>query len=132
MYACIESFSKFQLHSYTPKLNSEYMLKRKESEKALEKTLRVKVKAIGGHALKFSSSIEAGYPDRIVLLPCGAAVFVELKSEGEKPRKLQTLRHEELKQLGFRVAVIDSTENLNQFIEECKTIIDYELCKKKL
>ena len=108
------------------------MLKRKESEKALEKNLRVKVKALGGHALKFSSSIEAGYPDRIVLLPCGVSIFVEIKSEGEKPRKLQMIRHDELRQLGFRVVVIDTTNSLNQFIEECKTIIDYELCKKKL
>lgn len=45
-------------------------------------------------------------------------VFVELKSEGIKPRKLQLIRHEELRTLGFKVFVIDTHEKLTQFLDE--------------
>ena len=108
------------------------MKKTKDSEKDIEKALRVKIKALGGHALKFSSCIESGYPDRIVLLPGGVLSFVELKSEGEKPRKLQTIRHAELRDLGFHVEVIDTIDGLNRFIDDCKTIVAFEHVKSKL
>ena len=108
------------------------MRTKKDSEKDIEKALRVKVKALGGHALKFSSCIEGGYPDRIVLLPGGSIAFVELKSSGEKPRKLQTIRHAELRGLGFHVEVIDSMDGLNKFIEDCRTILDFEHIKSQL
>lgn len=91
--------------------------KHKESEKTLEANLYSLVKAIGGHALKFSSLSEIGFPDRIVLMPQGRIYWVELKSEKEKPRLIQKLRHEELIRLGFQVFVIDNTEKLNNFIE---------------
>lgn len=96
------------------------MLKHKDSEKDIEKTLCRKVKDIGGHALKFTSGIETGYPDRIVLLPNVIVIFVELKSQGEKPRKLQTIRHDELRALGFAVVVIDSLAKVDDFIIYCK------------
>ena len=91
--------------------------KHRESEKLLEANLYRLVKQKGGHALKFASLTEIGYPDRLVLMPKGKAYWVELKSEKEKPRLIQQIRHEELKHLGFQVFVIDTTEKLNQFIE---------------
>ena len=85
-------------------------------EAAIERRLKRKVEAVGGKALKFSSPGWAGAPDRLVLLPGGRLVFVELKAPGKKPRPIQLKRHEELKALGFEVVVIDSLEGVEEFI----------------
>lgn len=87
-------------------------------EKYLEKQLFQRIRACGGHALKFTSSSEIGYPDRLVLLPGARAVWVELKSPGQKPRKIQMIRHEELKKFGFDVYVIDSIDKLNKLCDD--------------
>lgn len=97
--------------------NCKEMSKTKESEKDLEKALYARVRDAGGHALKFSSMSEIGYPDRLVLMPRGRAYWVELKSEGKKPRKIQELRAAELVKLGFICATIDTTAKLNEFIK---------------
>lgn len=88
----------------------------KTSEKWLEAQLVKRVKAAGGHALKFASDTEIGYPDRLVLMPGGKAYWVEMKSTGEKPRLIQKIRHDELRKLGFEVHVISNEEQLNKFI----------------
>ncbi len=59
-------------------------------------------------------------PDRIVLLPQGRIIFIELKALGKKPRPIQKYRIKELKALGFRVEIIDSIEGINNIIEEIK------------
>ena len=51
-------------------------------------------------------------PDRLVLLPDGVIAFVELKAPGKAPRPLQLARHRLLRSLGFRVYVIDGTEQI--------------------
>ena len=91
---------------------------KKDSEKTLERSLVEKIRQLGGLCLKLQGNMYAGIPDRLILLPGGKAVFVELKSEGIKPRKLQLIRHEELRALGFQVYVIDTHEKLTQFLNE--------------
>ena len=91
------------------------------NEKLIEKKLREEVKNLGGMALKFSSAYHRGMPDRIVLLPGGLISFVELKSTGKKPTKLQGKAIGELKSLGFRTLVIDSKESLESFLKEVKS-----------
>ena len=90
----------------------------KDSEKTLERALVEKIRQLGGICLKLQGNMYAGMPDRLILLPGGKAIFVELKSEGIKPRKLQLIRHEELRALGFKVFVIDTHEKLTQFLNE--------------
>ena len=85
-------------------------------EASIERRLSRKVKAAGGLALKFTSPGWAGAPDRLVLLPGGKIVFVELKAPGRKPRPLQLKRHDELRALGFQVEVIDMPEGVDEFI----------------
>lgn len=87
-----------------------------KSEKWLERQLVKKIGERGGVALKYSNANRTGYPDRMVLMPGGRAYFVELKSAGEKPTRLQRLRHEELRALGFEVAVVASVETLEKFL----------------
>lgn len=79
-----------------------------ESEKAIERRLVNKVRALGGLCLKFASASMTGYPDRLVCLPGGKAVWVELKSKGKHPTRFQELRHQELREKGFEVYVADS------------------------
>ena len=87
-------------------------MKSKESEKTLEARLVREIKARGGMALKYTSQYHRGIPDRICLLPGGKVIFVELKSTGKKPTKLQQHAMEQLEKLGFITQVVDSTENL--------------------
>lgn len=89
-----------------------------ESEKAIEAYLVRKVKETGGICLKYASASVTGYPDRIVLLPGGRVVWVELKSKGQKPEKRQVIRIGELRGLGFRVEVIDSKEQVDSLLVE--------------
>ena len=86
----------------------------KETE--IEKKLVLKVKAKGGIAPKFVSPSYAGMPDRLVLLPGGVFAFAELKAPGMKPRPLQVARHRMLRDLGFKVYVIDGTEQIEEVL----------------
>lgn len=85
-----------------------------ESEKTLEARLRQEVEKLGGKALKLSAQMHRGLPDRMVLLPPGQITFVEMKTTGKKPTKLQEKCHRELRSLGFDVYVVDSTESLEE------------------
>ena len=90
-------------------------------EKQIEQKLTLMVKAAGGIAPKFVSPGFAGMPDRLVLLPGGVFAFAELKAPGKKPRALQLARHEMLKRLGFKVYVIDGTEQIGEMLNELQT-----------
>ena len=94
----------------------------KDSEKALEARLRRAVELRGGMALKLSSQMHRGLPDRMVLMPYSLEYFVELKSKGKKPTDLQKHCHNQLRSLGFFVAIIDSDEALQNFL----SVVDYE------
>ena len=87
-------------------------------EKEVEQQLRNEVKRHGGIALKFTSPGFDGMPDRLLLFPNGRVAFVELKAPGKKPRALQLARHRLLKQLGFKVFVIDRKEQIGGVIDE--------------
>lgn len=90
-------------------------------EKEVEQQLRNEVKKHGGIALKFTSPGFDGMPDRLLLFPNGRVAFVELKAPGKKPRPLQLARHRLLKQLGFKVFVIDRKEQIGGVIDEILT-----------
>ncbi len=85
-------------------------------EKEIEQYLVRLVKAQGGFAFKFISTNHAGVPDRIVLLPQGKLIFVELKSKGKHPSKLQTVMFQKMEALGFPVHIIDSKEKAKELI----------------
>jgi len=70
----------------------------------------------GGTALKQTGI--AGISDRLVLLPGGRMIFVELKRPGEKPRKLQVYWLNKLERMGFETAVLDSVESVEEFVCE--------------
>jgi hypothetical protein len=83
-------------------------------EKDIEQKLVTAVKAAGGLALKFISPGYDGVPDR---LPGGRIAFTEVKAHGVKPRPLQLRRHELLRQLGFKVYVIDDEGQIGGMLD---------------
>ena len=89
-------------------------------EKTIEAYFVKRIKEIGGVAEKFTSPNKRAVPDRLVLLPSGVALFVELKAPGKKPTPLQLSDHSKRRALGFRVEVIDSKEGVDKFITELK------------
>lgn len=90
-------------------------------EKEIEEKLRLSVNAHGGIALKFTSPGFDGMPDRLILLPNGKMAFAEMKSPGKKPQPLQLARHRLLRRLGFKVYVIDGTEQIGGIIDEIQS-----------
>lgn len=90
-------------------------------EKTIEQKFRAAVKAAGGLAVKFASPGFDGVPDRLALLPGGRMAFVEVKAPGEKPRPLQLARHRQLRQLGFKVYVLDDEEQIGGIIDEIQS-----------
>lgn len=90
-------------------------------EKRIEKALIKEVKARGGLALKFVSPGFDGVPDRLILLALGHIAFVEVKAPNKKPRKLQQLRHKQIKELGFKVYVLDNEKDIGGIIDEIQS-----------
>jgi hypothetical protein len=86
-------------------------------EAAIEQLLIRLVRARGAWPLKLIGG-EAGLPDRLVLGPGGRAAFVELKAPGKTPRPLQRVVHRRLRDLGFLVVVLDSSEAVESFVKE--------------
>lgn len=88
-----------------------------ESEKNIEKSLWKEVKSLGGWAIKLSASHITGLPDRLCLLPGGLIFFVEVKTTKKKPRKIQLIVHEKLRNLGFEVFIIDRIAQIKPLIK---------------
>ena len=97
------------------------MPQRVESEKTLERLLRNSVKEqLGGLCLKLLSTHLSGLPDRICLIPKGKIVFVEIKTTKKKPTRIQLYMHRVIRELGFRVEVVETTEQIIKLIREYK------------
>ena len=87
-------------------------------EKTIEEHLVKAVRLMGGLAPKFVSPGLDGVPDRLLLLPDGRMAFAELKVPGKQLRPLQKRRKRQLETLGFRVFVIDSTDQIGGVLDE--------------
>ena len=89
----------------------------KITEKSIEIYLRDRIKKIGGVAFKFISPGNDGVPDRLICLPTGQVIFVELKAPGKTTRPLQDLQISRLRNLNFKVFIIDSKEKVDELLE---------------
>jgi len=87
-------------------------------ESELESRFVREVKRIGGRAPKWTSPGTRGVPDRIVLLPGGRTIYVELKAPGKPLKPLQKWWAKILRGMDHRVYKIDSHEDIDQFIIE--------------
>lgn len=86
-------------------------------ERQIEAALCQRVKEFGGMCEKFTSPARRSVPDRLITLPGGRIIFVEVKAPGKKPTKAQALDHERRGALGCDVRVIDSMEVARAFPE---------------
>ena len=113
------------------------------SEKAIEKYLTEQAEATGLLCLKYSNSNMVGYPDRLLVLPGGSVVWVELKSKGRKPTKIQQIRIAGLRNRGHYVWIIDNRKSVDSLIEKYREWVEthkeyltdrgvYELAKNGL
>ena len=113
------------------------------SEKAIERYLVEQAKQNGLLCLKYSNPNMVGYPDRLLVLPGGSVVWVELKSKGRKPTKIQQIRIAELRNRGHYVWVIDNRKSVDNLIEKYHEWVEthkaylinrgvYELAKNSL
>ena len=87
-------------------------------EKIIEEYLVKAIRLTGGRALKFVSPGFDGVPDRLLLFPNGRMAFAELKAPGKQLRPLQKRRKRQLEALGFRVYVIDNTDQIGGVLSE--------------
>ena len=92
-----------------------------EREKCLERELALKVRKLGGWSIKVLSTHVSGLPDRLCMLPGGKVFFAEIKTTGEKPRKIQLYVHKKIRSLGFRVEVIDRSKQITEILKDYDT-----------
>lgn len=90
-------------------------------EKEIEKFLVRQVKKLGGISFKFISPDNAGVPDRIVILPSGKVIFVELKTDKGKLTKLQEVQIKKISDLGADARVLRGIEGVKEFINEIQS-----------
>jgi hypothetical protein len=88
----------------------------KESD--IEKLLVREVKRQGGRAYKWVSPGNDGVPDRIVIFPGRAPVFVELKTDTGRLSTLQSVQIKRLRDLGQPVEVVKGLNGLSQLFQD--------------
>lgn len=87
-------------------------------ESALERRLVREVVGIGGKAPKWVSPGNRGVPDRLVILPGGKTVYVEMKAPGKPLEPLQEKWAKTLRELGHTVYKLDCNADIDRFIAE--------------
>ncbi len=93
-----------------------------ESEKDTEKYLRTEMLRHGGMSFKWTSPGMKGVPDRICIFRNNKVIFVETKSEGDKPKPHQLRIHKSMREKGALVYVIDTKGQVNNFIKKHNTM----------
>ena len=89
-------------------------------ESQIETRLRQGVKALGGRAYKFVSPGNTGVPDRLVVLPGGRILFVELKTDTGKLSPMQIRQIDSLRSRGVPVRVLYGMEAVEEFLKGLK------------
>ncbi len=87
-------------------------------ESSTEKYLIREIERLGGKCIKLIGYV--GIPDRMVLLPGGRIIFVELKTEKGKQSKAQEIWEEKLTKLGFEVVVPKGFKEVKQLVDTLK------------
>lgn len=92
-------------------------------ERAVEAHLVASVRAAGGEVRKLKWLGHNGAPDRVVMLPGGRVVFVEVKRPGRGAtfpsnghERRQAREHARMRRMGQRVVVIDSFAGVEELL----------------
>ena len=84
-------------------------------ESAIEKRLARAIDKRNGLYFKLGN---CGLPDRLVILPGGRHIYIELKSEDGTPSDLQVYWIRKLKEHGCEAYILIGMADVNRFIEE--------------
>ena len=98
-------------------------------ESSVERQLKRTVEGLEDRimCLKFESPGMSGVPDRVILLPGGHTVFVELKQPGKRERARQEYVQQKIRDAGFAVfSGVDSPEKIRQVAEYCRYLMDQD------
>ena len=87
-------------------------------EKAIERRFVKELERRGAMALKFVSPGRQGVPDRIVLLPGGQIVFVELKAQIGRISPIQRHTIARMQELGCDVRIVFGMEQTMELVDE--------------
>lgn len=90
----------------------------KESD--IERWLVRQVKDLGGFADKYTSPGNPGVPDRIIVMPGGRVIFVELKTEIGRLSGIQKWQRERYQKMGVDFRVVKGMEAARRLVEELK------------
>ena len=89
-------------------------------EATIEARLVREVRRLGGLCYKFTSPGNPVVPDRIVILPDGRTIYVELTTEIGRLSKRQTWQREELPTRGADVRVLKGLDQVKEFLDEVR------------
>lgn len=92
-------------------------------ERDIEAKLIKEVRRLGGRAYKWVSPGSNGVPDRIVIMPGGKIIFVELKTTTGRLTDLQKMQQRILRQLGCDIRTIYGPDQVQGFIDGLKAEI---------
>ena len=98
-------------------------------ESSIERQLKRTVEGMEDKimCLKFESPGMSGVPDRVILLPGGHTVFVELKQPGKHERARQEYVQQKIRDAGFAVfSGVDSPEKIRQVADYCRYLMDQD------
>ena len=87
------------------------------SEANLERHFMREVKLRGGWAIKMNPIGLRGIPDRLVLMPGGRVIFVELKTDRGRLSKIQQAVHRKLLALGMTVETLKGRGDIDEWLE---------------
>ena len=87
-------------------------------ESTIEARLVKMVRERGGLSYKFTSPSSPGVPDRIIILPDGRTIYVELKTEIGQLAKIQKYQISVMRAHGADVRVIKGMDAVKAFVEE--------------
>lgn len=81
-------------------------------EKSIESKMKAALEARGALVYKFVSPGNRGVPDRLVVLPGGRCVFVELKQDSGRLEELQKWQRSRLQEQGAEVHVVRGSKDV--------------------
>lgn len=100
-------------------------------EKDIECWLGIQLKKLGCIYMKFVSPGNDGVPDRIVVLPGGSVVFVELKDKKGVLMANQRIQVARLRKQGALVFVITGMIEAKLFVDDMERVI-HELSSARI
>jgi Holliday junction resolvase len=87
-------------------------------ESVIERELRLRVEEHGGECIKVQAIGRRGFFDRVVILPGGRTVFVEVKRpKGGRVSLHQIKYHERFAELGIAIALVKTSADIDALLK---------------